>query len=56
MRTAQWIELSVGALNNKGVPKLDGCLKHQFQHWAHFAFFFLSPNNLVSFYAYGSMD
>jgi hypothetical protein len=29
---AQWIELSVGAPGNEGVPKLAGCLKHQFQH------------------------
>jgi hypothetical protein len=39
MRVAQWIELSVGALSNKGVPKLARCLKHQLQHWAHFVFF-----------------
>jgi hypothetical protein len=39
MRVALWIELSVGALNNEGVPKLAGCLKYQFQYWAHFAFF-----------------
>jgi hypothetical protein len=38
MRMAQWIELSIGALNNKGIPRLAGCLKHQLEHWAHFAF------------------
>jgi hypothetical protein len=37
---AQMIELSVGALTNEEVPKLAGCLKHQLQHWAHFAFIF----------------
>jgi small neutral amino acid transporter SnatA (MarC family) len=40
MHVAQWIELSVGALGNKRVPKLVGCLKHQLQHRVHFAFFF----------------
>jgi hypothetical protein len=40
MRVALWIELSVGALNNEGVPKLAGCLKHRLQNWAYFAFIF----------------
>jgi hypothetical protein len=40
MGAAQWIELSVEALGNKGVPKLVGCFKYQLQHWVHFAFFF----------------
>jgi hypothetical protein len=40
MRVAQWIEVSVGALGNKGIRKLARCLKHQLQHWAHFAFYF----------------
>jgi hypothetical protein len=38
MHMAQWIDLSVGVLSNEGVPRLTGCLKHQLQHWAHFAF------------------
>jgi hypothetical protein len=38
MRVAHWIELSIGALGNEGVPKLAGCLKHQLQYSAHFAF------------------
>jgi hypothetical protein len=32
MRVAEWLELSVGALGNEGIPKLAGCLKYQFQH------------------------
>jgi hypothetical protein len=56
MHVAQWIELSVGALDNKGIPKLVGCLKHQLQHWAHFAFFFHILDILVNLYACGSMD
>jgi hypothetical protein len=40
MHVAQWIELSIRALGHDGVPKLAGCLKQQFQHWAHFASFF----------------
>jgi hypothetical protein len=39
MGVAQWIELSVGALGNEGIPKFAGCLNHQLQHWAHFEFF-----------------
>jgi hypothetical protein len=50
MVVTQWIELSIGALGNEGVLKLAGCFKHQLQHQAHFAFFFLSPNILVNFY------
>jgi hypothetical protein len=40
MCVAQWIELSVGALNKEGIPKLAGCLKHQFQHLAHFVLYY----------------
>jgi hypothetical protein len=43
MLVAQWIELSVGALGNEGVPKSARCLKHQLQHWAHFALFYTFP-------------
>jgi hypothetical protein len=43
MVVVQWIGISVGALSNEGVPKLAGCLKHQLQHWAHFAFYFFLP-------------
>jgi hypothetical protein len=39
----QWIELSIGALGNEGVPKLAGCLKHQFQYCGHFSFFLCIP-------------
>jgi hypothetical protein len=56
MHVAQWIVLSNGALDNEGVQKLAGCLKHQLQHWAHFAFFFHFPDILVNLYACGSMD
>jgi hypothetical protein len=38
MRVAHWIQLNIGALGNEGVQKLARCLKHQLQHWAHFAF------------------
>ena len=40
MCVAQWIELNVEALSKEGIPKLVGCLKHQFQHSAHFVFYF----------------
>jgi hypothetical protein len=56
MRVAQWIELSVGALGNEGIPKLVGCLKHQLQHWAHFAILISFSNILVNFCVCGSMD
>jgi hypothetical protein len=49
MRVAHWIQLSVGALGNKGVPKLAGCLKHQLQHWAHFAIFLLFSKHFGEF-------
>jgi hypothetical protein len=55
MHVAQWIQLSVGALDKEGFLKLARCLKHQLQHWAHFAFFF-PPNILVNFCAFGSRD
>jgi hypothetical protein len=38
MRAVQWVELSIEALGNEGVPKLAGCFKYQLQHWVHFAF------------------
>jgi hypothetical protein len=56
MRVAQWIKLSVGALDNKGVPKLAGCLKHQLQTGLILHSFSLSSNMLVNFYACGSLD
>ena len=40
MCVAQWTELSIGALGNKGLPKLARCLKHYLQNWVHFAFYF----------------
>jgi hypothetical protein len=46
MRAAQWIELSIEALGNEGVPKLVGCFKYQLQYWVHFAFLFF----IFSFY------